>query len=274
MSLLRRLGQILAVVITVLVVGGGVAYAWASFTVSSMRSAVHASHSVEFPVPHPLSDEEIAAIRRERLADLGDNREGIDPMAGVDLEAIALERAVERGRHLVQARYACIECHGDDFAGGTMVDDPAIGTLLGPNLTAGSGSRVGEWSTADWDRAVRHGILPDGTASMMPAEDYQLMSDQELSDILAYIRTFPAVDADVTPVSFGPMGTMLMATGSIPLSVGNIADHDRPHLERPRSRSRRPRSGGTSLACAPAATARTSRAARAPARPTGSLRRT
>lgn len=158
-----------------------------------------------------------------------------DVLEGVDLEAIALGRAVARGKHLVESRYVCIECHGEDFSGGTMVDDPAIGRLLGPNITRGKGSRVEGYTPADWDRIVRHGIKRDGTAAAMPSEDFQRMSDQELSDIIAYIQSRPPVDNEVPSVTLGPVGTVLLAVGKLPLSVELIHDHDKPHPKWPPS---------------------------------------
>lgn len=258
MQRLKKVGKVLGVVVLVLVLVVAGAYGWASWKTSSLLSQTFEAHEVDFPIPFPLTEEEIDALRQERLAAMppveapavepaeADGAEGEepaaepeppppapDPLAGVDLDALALERAVARGRHLVEARYACIECHGDDFAGGTMVDDPMIGSLHGPNLTGGQGSRVADWSPNDWDHAVRHGIFPDGKPSAMPAEDYQRMSDRELSDIIAYIRSFPAVSQTMAPVSLGPLGTVLMATGQLPLSVTVVESHDTPHAVLP-----------------------------------------
>ncbi|MBX3270557.1 MAG: c-type cytochrome [Sandaracinaceae bacterium] len=256
MERLKKVGKVVGVIVLVLLVAGGSGYAWASWKSASMMEVTYEAHDVDFPVPFPLTEEELAALRAERTppaapdaanADAADaanaedpGAEGVvvaappaappaDPLEGVDLAALALERAVARGRHLVEARYACIECHGDDFGGGTMIDDPMIGSLYGPNLTGGEGSRVTDWTVAEWDRAVRHGILPGGRPSAMPAEDYQRMSDQELSDVIAYVRSFPAVDRRMPPISLGPLGTVLMATGQLPLSVTRIAEHDRAH---------------------------------------------
>jgi cytochrome c553 len=133
-----------------------------------------------------------------------------------------------RGEHLVKARYACLECHGSDFGGGVMVDDPNIGTLRGPNLTRGQGSRTKDYTTKDWDRLVRRGVKPDGTASVMPSEDFALMSDQELSDIITYIEGLPTRDTEVPAPTFGPLGKILLATGQFPLSVTLIGDATPP----------------------------------------------
>ncbi|NLY93336.1 MAG: cytochrome c, partial [Myxococcales bacterium] len=171
----------------------GASYAWASYSASSKLDVVFTIHQVDFPVPTPL--------------DAAHVDEGGDP------EALALEQAIERGRHLLSARYACADCHGEDFGGGVMVDDPAMGRLLGPNLTRGEGSVTLDYSVADWDRIVRHGIRKDGRPALMPSEDFMAMSDRELSDIIAYIRALPPVDNAVPPSTLGPIGKLLVATG-------------------------------------------------------------
>lgn len=199
-----------------LALGGSVA-AWATLTSQGVRAKTYLTPPVpDVPVPWPLTDEEKA----ELLADEDDET------ATVDFEAVAMERAVARGAHLVNSRYPCIECHGKDWAGGVMLDDPMVGTLYGPNLTGGAGSRVGNWTVADWDRKVRRGVNPDGTSGPMPSEDFVKMSDQELSDILAYLRTFPPVDHEVPPLSFGPLGTLLLATGQIAFPAERFASVD------------------------------------------------
>jgi cytochrome c553 len=212
-TVLRLVGVLVGIVL-LLAVG---VYLWASGATDRALAATYEAHSVDFPIPFPLSGEETAA--------LGLDGEGARLAAG--------ERAIERGRHLVSARYACTECHGANFAGGVMVDAFPIGTLLGPNLTAGEGSRTAGYTAADWDRTVRHGILPDGRPSVMPSEDFQQMSDQELADVIAFIRAQPAVDNAVPPPSFGPLGLILIATGEFPLPVTRIATHDAPHPRSP-----------------------------------------
>lgn len=191
-------------------------YGWASWKTSSLLARTMETHRVDFPIPFPLSDEERAELTPDQ-----------------DANAVALERAVERGRHLIESRYGCTECHGVGLGGGVMVDDPMLGRLLGPNLTTGEGSKTLTYGPADWDRAVRHGVKPDDHPSVMPSVDFERMSDQELSDIVAYIRSLPAVDSEVPPVRLGPIGRVLAATGQLPLSVDLIQSHNTPHVELP-----------------------------------------
>jgi mono/diheme cytochrome c family protein/cytochrome c5 len=201
-------------IVVVLVVVAGV-YVWASLASSRKMSQTFQAHTVDFPIPYPLSETEAAAV----------------PEA--DRATVAMSQAVERGRHLVTSRYVCVECHGQNFGGGTMVDAFPIGTLLGPNITTGRGSRTLNYTPADWDRIVRHGILPDGKPAAMPSEDFKLMSDQELSDVVAYIRSAPPVDNEVARPSLGPLGKVLVATGQLPLAVERIGEHNTPHAAVP-----------------------------------------
>ena len=199
-------------VLALLLLGGGI-YSWASASANRTLARTLDSHSVDFPVPFPLQEEEIGEL-------------GLTPE---EAEALALERAMERGRHLLESRYPCAECHGGDYGGGVMVDAFPIGTLMGPNLTSGEGGVVADYTVADWDRIVRHGIRPDGRPAVMPSEDFLLMSDQELSDIIAFFRTVPAVDREVPPVTLGPLGRFLVARGEIVLSADHLEDHFAAH---------------------------------------------
>jgi cytochrome c553 len=149
----------------------------------------------------------------------------------VYLDQLARERAAARGKHIAEARYACGFCHGSDFGGGTMIDDPQIGTILGPNLTTGNGSVTAEYTAVDWDRKVRHGVNRAGHPGFMPSIDYFKMSDQELSDLVTYIRSLPPVDRVMQ--TYGPLGTVLTATGQFRFSVNLHPGHDQPHLAVP-----------------------------------------
>ena len=224
MSILRKVAVGIGSVLGLLAVAGAGGYVWASNSASSRLAATHTVHRVDFPIPFPLTEAEVTALRAERSATAA---RGQDPLEGVDLGAIATERAVERGKHLVQTFYACAECHGADFGGGVMIDDPAIGRILGQNLTLGTGSRTLTYTAADWDRMVRHGVKPNGTGSPMPSKDFFAMSDRELSDIVAYIRSFPPVNKEVPPVTLGPLGKVLVAAGQIHLSAD---EHPTQHV--------------------------------------------
>jgi mono/diheme cytochrome c family protein len=236
---MQRFKMVLAVVgagtgALALVAGAG--WWWVGTTVEARLDQRWEAHGGAFPVPLPLTPEEVDALQQERVA-LATVAEGAatqplpEPPAADELAAIALERAIARGKHLVEARYACVECHGMDFGGGKMIDDPVMGTVLGPNLTRGG--VVAAYTPADWDRKVRHGVRPDGRSGLMPSEDYQRMSDRELSDIVAYIQSVPLVDRVVPPVALGPLGRVLLATDQLTLAAARLPPMDHHDLEPP-----------------------------------------
>ena len=206
-TLLKVLGSILGFVIVV----AAATYVWASVTTGRKLAQTYTVHALDFPIPFPLSGEDAAAVLE------------------ADRPRVAMERAVERGRHLLQSRYACAECHGKNLGGGTMIDAPVMGRILGPNLTRGRGGRTASYRAADWDRIVRHGVLPDGRPAAMPSEEFQLMSDQELSDIVAYIGSLPPVDHEAPAPAWGPIGKLLIATGRLPLAADRVASRADAH---------------------------------------------
>lgn len=213
------------------VVGGFGGLTWANAKVDSVFAETWETHEADFPVPFPLTEAEIEALRAEKLAALPEPpAEGVDVLADVDLAAIAAERAIARGEHYTNSIYVCTACHGANFGGGVMLDEAPIGTVKGPNLTARASK---EFSVADWDRAVRHGVLPGGATSIMPVLDFKHLSDRELSDMIAYIRSVPAVDGGATVREWGPMGKMLIATGTLVPDVYKVADHQAAHPGEP-----------------------------------------
>ncbi|MET0385755.1 MAG: c-type cytochrome [Polyangiales bacterium] len=139
------------------------------------------------------------------------------------------QRAIARGRHLVEVRYICVQCHAQDCGGGVMVDEPVMAVLHGPNLTRGLGSAVAHYTWADWDRAVRHGVRRDGTPLLMPSQDFAAVTDQELRDIVVYLGSLPPVDRASKRAKLGPIGSALLATGVLRLAAEQIHDHEAPH---------------------------------------------
>lgn len=132
--------------------------------------------------------------------------------------------ALARGRHLAQTR-GCNECHGKDFGGSKVIDDGAMGRVYGPNLTRGRGGRVAGWSDADWVRAIRHGVAPDGAALfLMPSEEYQFLADDDLGALVAYLKSLPPIDRERVKIELGPVARVLVAAGKIKLPA-SVIDH-------------------------------------------------
>ncbi len=151
-----------------------------------------------------------------------------DVLEGVDLKAIAKERAIERGKGYVESRAGCTECHGEDFGGKVIIDSPVMGTWIAPNITRGG--VTAEYTSVDWVRLLRHGVKPNNKPASMPCTDFTWFSDQEISDIALYVNSVPKVDRVMPDSTFGPIFSMLITQGEIPISA-EVIDHT---AERPK----------------------------------------
>lgn len=101
----------------------------------------------------------------------------------------------KRGEYLANAG-GCVGCHTEEkkdavrFAGGRALHTP-FGTFYGPNITPHPEAGIGRWSEADFVRAMRQGVRPDG-ANYFPAfpyPSYTKVSDADLRDLWAYLRS-------------------------------------------------------------------------------------
>lgn len=138
--------------------------------------------------------------------------------------------AIERGRHLAVIT-GCTHCHGENLGGAEFFNDPAIAVAYAPNLTSGLGGAGAEFTDADWILAIRHSIDPhEGRALLiMPAEDYQHLSAEDLGAVIAYLKTLPPVDNKTPEPSYGFMGRVLIAAGAFGQPFpAEYVDHSSP----------------------------------------------
>jgi mono/diheme cytochrome c family protein len=84
--------------------------------------------------------------------------------------------------------YSCMGCHGPDLAGGPISGAPPSWPPAA-NITPHE-QGIGAWSRADFFRALRQQVRPDGAPidPVMPA-DMGKMTDQELTALWKYLQT-------------------------------------------------------------------------------------
>ncbi len=120
------------------------------------------------------------------------------------------EESLLEGKRIFQYR-GCEACHGEELQGVTYLENPAVGQVITPNLTAGEGGIGDERTDLDLVRAVKYGISSDGTALLfMPSTEFYYLSDQDLSVILSYIRSKPAVNNQPEPSELSTTGFIVM----------------------------------------------------------------
>ena len=153
----------------------------------------------------------------------------------IDEPALAIPTdadAIARGEHIAITR-GCSGCHEKDFGGEVVFEMPPIGRMAAPNLTSGKGGVTAGFTPRDWERAIRHGVKPDGHALLfMPARDFAGLSDADTADLIAYALQRPAVDRDDAPSFVGPVGRTLFALGILPMLEARLIDHHAAHLAR------------------------------------------
>jgi mono/diheme cytochrome c family protein len=67
---------------------------------------------------------------------------------------------------------------------------------------------------------------------IMPSRDFSMLSDQEVSDVIAVLMSLPAVDTVQPAIKLGPGYALLLATGKVPIDAEHI-DHAAPRLAEP-----------------------------------------
>ena len=107
--------------------------------------------------------------------------EFIDHSAVAFVPVADRSEAAKAGDYLISTA-GCRGCHGPQLTGEGGMPDAANLTPVG----------IGAWTEADFKTAIREGRRPNGTL-LLPAMPriYQVMPDEELSRIFAYLKTLP-----------------------------------------------------------------------------------
>lgn len=109
----------------------------------------------------------------------------------------------ERGFEVFALAGGC-GCHtgpdGPVGAGGGEAPTP-FGTFYGTNITPDEETGIGKWTAAEIAAAIRDGWRRDGSAEspVMPYYRYAGMTDGDVADLIAYLRTLPAVRRENKP---------------------------------------------------------------------------
>jgi mono/diheme cytochrome c family protein len=115
------------------------------------------------------------------------------------------EPSVERGEYLVQGPAGCGNCHTplgpegfvmDQDLAGRLVEENEFFKAISGNITPGG--RVKDWTDAEFAKAIREGIRPDGSVigPPMPIGLYRGLGDDDVMSMVMYLRTVPAVEND------------------------------------------------------------------------------
>lgn len=125
--------------------------------------------------------------------------------------------ALAHGEHLAHI-HGCVDCHGADLSGAVMMDAPPF-RVVATNLTSGAGGIGDEYDAEDFDRAIRHGVKPDGRPLIiMPSAAFHSMSDDDAAALIAYVRQVPPVDNELPATKVKALGRVMAAFAFDPAS--------------------------------------------------------
>lgn len=119
---------------------------------------------------------------------------------------------IQRGEYLAKHVAVCLDCHSQrDWSSYSGPPKPGTlgaggdrfgkefglpGTIYVKNITPYG---IGDWTDGELFRAITTGVGRDGKAlfPLMPYQAYGKMDPEDIKDIIAYLRTLPAVKNDV-----------------------------------------------------------------------------
>ncbi len=110
------------------------------------------------------------------------------------------------GKYLTHNRVECYSCHSADFkkldimvpeksvgymGGGNILYDLEGRKIASSNITMDKETGIGNWTYADFNRALKKAKRPDGISLRFPMRPYPELTDTEISGIWAYLKTVP-----------------------------------------------------------------------------------
>lgn len=130
------------------------------------------------------------------------------PVNGQDRGQI-LNSRLAQGQILFEAG-GCANCHTDQkakgplAAGGAALKTP-FGNFFAPNITPHKEHGIGAWTDAQFVRAMREGVAPDGSHyfPVFPYTSFTNMTDADLKDLKAFIFTLKPVARPNKPHDVG-----------------------------------------------------------------------
>ena len=109
----------------------------------------------------------------------------------------------------------CRGCHTDTLRGDDFIEEPHVFKLVAPNLTQARA----KYDDAAWQRLFRTGAKANGSLAVgMPVKAFQRLTDREVADLVAYVRSVPEVDhPGLGSTTLYPLARIGLLTGKFKL---------------------------------------------------------
>ena len=169
-----------------------------------------------------------------------------------DLHASTDPAIIARGAYLVTGPAHCTECHVKTFedfqrlyedgqpialTGGYRFSLGPLGTLYSKNLTPDPETGIGRYTDPQIARMLRHGVRPDGQASVPLLMPFGNMSDDDIVAILSFLRAQPPVRNEVPENEWTMVGKVMRtfiaaARPNLDVHPAAVAPAQQPTAER------------------------------------------
>lgn len=134
--------------------------------------------------------------------------------------------SLERGKHLARIS-GCFQCHGENLQGTVLFDKPFIARINAPNLTR----IVKEYDDAQLERVIRHGVKAEGTSTWsMPSQMLSHLSDADLGDIIAYLRSLPEHEGPMRDTTIRLLARIGIVAGQFKPMAQQVEPNSTPHV--------------------------------------------
>ncbi|HEV7923173.1 MAG TPA: c-type cytochrome [Thermoanaerobaculia bacterium] len=154
---------------------------------------------------------------------------------------------IARGKYLVYGPAHCVACHTNKseakavtegamlpLGGGNEFKLP-VGTFYTPNLTPDPETGIGRLADRELARVLRYGVMPNGRATL-PFMEFHDLSDDDLTALISFLRSQPAIRRAVPEKDFTFLGKAIMAFVIKPAgpsgAVAKNAPPEAPTVER------------------------------------------
>ncbi len=119
--------------------------------------------------------------------------------------------SIANGKFIAITR-GCNGCHERQLQGQVLDDDPWLGRLVAPNIS----QIIPHYSDTQLARLLRYGVRPNGTSVIItPSSMFYNLTDEDLADLIAYLRTVPPVVNTLPSMQIRILGRWLFLTGKI-----------------------------------------------------------
>lgn len=130
---------------------------------------------------------------------------------GPTLKTSTDSAVIARGKYLVNGPAHCVSCHISGFdnmvaadegkevalQGGLTFQLGPLGLIRTRNLTPDKKTGIGQYTDEQIFRMMRHGIRPNGMASMPIMMPFWKMADDDMVAVVSYLRSLQPVEHDV-----------------------------------------------------------------------------